>query len=86
MNIRSKMIDTIRLVAAENSKKLGPLHDDTPLLEAGLDSLCMASLIATLDDDLRVDPFGSGDDVVIPVTVGDLIEVYQLAVANAAAA
>lgn len=86
MDVRTKVIETIRAVAAENSKKLGTLNDNSRLLEIGLDSLCMATLIAVLDDDFVVDPFGSGDDVMIPVTLGDLVQVYQSAISNAAAA
>jgi hypothetical protein len=84
MDIRTKVIETIKAVAAENNQRLGPLDDGGRLLEIGVDSLCMASVIAMLDDDLAVDPFGSGNDVMIPATVGDLIQVYQSAVCNAA--
>ena len=47
------------------------------LLKSGLNSLCVAILVANLEDELGVDPFGSGDDVQMPVTVGDFIRVYE---------
>jgi acyl carrier protein len=86
MDVRAKVFQTIKVVAAENNKRLEAFDDNDRLLEIGLDSLCMATLIAVLDDNLAVDPFGSGDDVMIPVTVGDLVQVYQTAVCNEAAA
>jgi acyl carrier protein len=85
MDVRAKVTQTIRAVAVENNKEIGPVEDDGHLVEIGIDSLCMASVIAVLDDDLAVDPFGSGNDVMIPITVGDLIQVYQSAVRDAAA-
>ena len=85
MDIRTKVIEIIKAVAAENNQKLEPLDDGGRLLDIGVDSLCIASVIAMLDDDLSVDPFGSGNDVMIPATVGDLVQVYQSAVCNAAA-
>jgi hypothetical protein len=42
-----------------------------------LDSLCIAVLVATLDDELGLDPFASDDDVGFPVTVGDFIRRYE---------
>ena len=48
------------------------------LLEPGLDSLCIALLVANLDDELGVDPFG--DDVEVPLTFGDLVRVYENAI------
>jgi hypothetical protein len=64
-------------VAGHQKKKLMPLTDDLLILESGLDSLCVAILVANLEDELGVDPFGSGDDVVMPVTLGDLVRVYE---------
>jgi acyl carrier protein len=77
MTIRSTILDQIKLIAEQQNKRLAPLSDDLFLLESGLDSLCIAILVANLEDTLGVDPFGSGDDVEIPVTVGDFIDLYQ---------
>lgn len=79
MTIRTTVLEQMSLIAKQQNKVLGPLGDDVLLLESGLDSLCLAILVATLDDELGVDPFGSGDDVAIPVTVGDLIHLYEAA-------
>ena len=62
---------------AQNKKILAPLTDKVMLLESGLNSLCVAILVANLEDELGVDPFGSGDDVQMPVTVGDFVRVYE---------
>jgi acyl carrier protein len=77
VNIRNVIYDQIKTVAAQNRKILAPLTDKVMLLESGLDSLCVAILVANLEDELGVDPFGSGDDVQMPVTVGDFIRVYE---------
>jgi len=82
--IRSLVYQQVRSVAEQQRKILPELNDDVRLIESGLDSLCIAILIANLDDELDLDPFGSGDDVEIPVTLGDLIRVYETAAAHAA--
>jgi len=61
---------------------LAPLTDDLPLLESGRDSLCLAILVANLDDQPDLGPFGSGVDMEMPATIGDLVRVYE----NASAA
>lgn len=76
MDVRDTIFIQMKLVAEQNNKVLAPLTDQLFLLESGLDSLCVAILIANLEDELGVDPFGSGDDVQVPVTVGDLVGVY----------
>lgn len=80
MDVREMILEQIRQVAAEQGKKLAPLTDETLLLESGLDSLCVAILVANLEDQLGIDPFSMGDDAVLPVTIGEFIEVYQNAV------
>ena len=50
----------------------GPLTDDLVLLESGLDSLCFAIIVATLEDELGFDPFTEAEDVYFPVTLGRL--------------
>ena len=77
VNVRDVIYDQIKTVARQNKKMLAPLTDKVMLLESGLDSLCVAILVANLEDELGVDPFGSGDDVQMPVTVGDFIRVYE---------
>ena len=82
--IRDTVYEQIRSVAVQQNKVLPRLDDDVGLMESGLDSLCIAILIANLDDKLNSDPFGSGDEVEIPVTIGDLVRVYEAAAAHAA--
>ena len=77
VNVREVIYDQIKTVAKQHKKILVPLTDKVLLLESGLDSLCVAILVANLEDELGVDPFGSGDDVQMPVTVGDFVRVYE---------
>jgi acyl carrier protein len=76
-NVQQTIYDQMKMVAKQNDKVLSPLTDDLLILESGLDSLCVAILVANLEDELGVDPFGSGDDVIVPVTLGDFVRVYQ---------
>ena len=80
MSIRSEVITQITQVAEEQNRALAPLKDDLPLLDSGLDSLCLAVVIARLEDLLGVDPFSSSADAPFPVTVGDLVSSYENAV------
>ncbi len=82
MAIRPAILATMAQVAQQQKKPLAPLTDDLPLLESGLDSLCIAVLVATLDDTLGIDPFAGDEEIAFPVTVGDFIRLYE----NAAAA
>ena len=50
------------------------------LLDSGLDSLCFAIIVATLEDELGVDPFTTAEDVYFPVTLGDFIDFYDKAI------
>jgi acyl carrier protein len=64
----------------ENSKKLAALTDNLPLLQSGLDSLCLAVIVARLEDELGTDPFNTTQDLAFPVTIGEFIELYENAV------
>jgi acyl carrier protein len=66
-----------RDVAADQEKILAPLTDDLVLLESGLDSLCFAIIVATLEDELGYDPFTEAEDVFFPVTFGDFVRFYE---------
>jgi hypothetical protein len=76
-SVRKLVIETVMGVAREQGKTLAPLLDQTPLLESGLDSLCIAIIVTRLDDQLGVDPFGATDDLTLPVTMGDFIQIYE---------
>ena len=79
VSVRSKVLSQFEQVAKEQNKVLGPLSDDLVLVDSGLDSLCLAIIVARLEDALGVDPF-SANDGDFPVTLGDFIQLY----ANAA--
>lgn len=82
MNVKSTIHEQIVQVAEEQGKALAPLGDGLVLLESGLDSLCFAVLVARLESILGTDPFVADDDVQFPVTIGDLIRLYEHAVAG----
>jgi acyl carrier protein len=81
MSVRPVILEHIVRIAAQQKKTLAPLTDDLPLLESGLDSLCVAVLVASLDDSLGVDPFDRDGDISFPVTLGDFIALYEHATA-----
>jgi len=69
--------DTFRSVAAAQGKTLAPLDDGLVLLDSGLDSLCFAIIVATLEDELGFDPFTEAEDVCFPVTFGEFVRFYE---------
>ncbi len=77
MSVREVILEQITRVAELQGKQLAPLTDDLGLLNSGLDSLCIAVLVATLDDELGLDPLSQADDVAFPVTLGDFIRLYE---------
>ncbi len=79
MSVRDAVLTQVKLVAEQQRKTLQPLTDDMPLVGSGLDSLCIALVVANLEDELGVDPFGVGGDVAMPSTLGGFIEFYEKA-------
>ncbi len=77
MSVKGSVIAQFEQVAREQKKQLAPLSDDLVLLDSGLDSLCLAIIVARLEDALGVDPFDSDGDAEFPVTVGDFIRLYE---------
>jgi acyl carrier protein len=77
MSVRSLVLTQIKTVAEEQKKKLPPLTDDLALLDSGLDSLCLAIVVARLEDELGYDPFSTEAEVDLPVTVSDFIRFYE---------
>jgi acyl carrier protein len=77
--LKAAILQKFASVAAAQGKNLAPLTDDLVLLESGLDSLCFAIIVATLEDDLGYDPFTEAEDVYFPVTLGDFIRFYERA-------
>ncbi len=79
MSNRLTIIAEIEQVAGEQKRTLGPLVDDLPLLDSGLDSLCFAILVARLEDRIGIDPFTASADGRFPNTLGELIAFYDKA-------
>ncbi len=79
MNVRETILGQIQSVAANQGKTVAPLTDELPLLESGLDSLCIAIIVAVLDDKLGIDPFSGATEAPFPVTLGDFIALYEAA-------
>jgi acyl carrier protein len=77
MSVRSEIIAQVTQVAEEQDKHLAPLADDLELVNSGLDSLCMAVIVARLEDSLGVDPFTAAESAAFPVTLGEFIEFYE---------
>ena len=77
MTVRQTVISNMSRVAAEQRSDLAPLTDDLVLLDCGLDSLGFAILAARLEEELGIDPFASGEDVGLPVTLGQFVQTYE---------
>lgn len=80
MNVRSEVLDQFKQVAEEQQMTLGPLSDDLPLAETGLDSLCFAIVVSRLETVLGVDPFSNNEDVPFPVNLREFVHFYENAV------
>ena len=77
MSVRSEILDQFNQVAHDQDKRLGPLCDELPLLDSGLDSLCFAILVSRLEIVLGVDPFSENTESAFPVNLGEFIRLYQ---------
>jgi acyl carrier protein len=80
-SVRAAILEQFEQVAKQQRKTLKPLTDDLPLLDSGLDSLCIAVIVAVLDDQLGVDPFSGDMDAPFPKTIGQFISIYENAAA-----
>jgi acyl carrier protein len=80
MSVRSVILDQFQQVGHEQDKRLGPLSDELPLLDLGLDSLCFAIIVSRLETVLGVDPFSENEDTPFPVKLGEFIHFYENAV------
>jgi Phosphopantetheine attachment site len=80
MSVRSEILDQFKQVAHEQDKRLGPLSDELPLLDSGLDSLCFAIIVSRLEAVLGVDPFSESEVAPFPVNLGEFIRFYENAV------
>jgi acyl carrier protein len=80
MSVRSEILEQFKQVAQEQDTRLGPLSDELPLLNSGLDSLGFAILVSRLESVLGVDPFSESTDAPFPVKLGEFIHLYENAV------
>jgi hypothetical protein len=76
-SLRPIILAKFHEVAAAQDKSLASLSDDLVLLDSGLDSLCFAIIVATLEDQLGFDPFTQSEDAVFPLTLGDFVRFYD---------
>jgi acyl carrier protein len=83
MTVKLTIMSEMQKIAKEQDKQLAPLSEGLVLLESGFDSLCFAVLVARLEDQLGLDPFTRSDDTTFPLTLGDLVRVYENAAAVA---
>ena len=77
MSSRDKIFTVIQEVADQQDRSIQALNDNLVLLESGLDSLCFAIVVATLEDELGYDPFTEAEDVFFPVTFGEFVRFYE---------
>ena len=77
MTVKPIIVSKFEEVARSQEKPLAPLTDDLVLLDSGLDSLCFAIIVASLEDELGYDPFSASDDVYFPVTFSDFVRFYD---------
>ena len=79
MLIHQKIEIAFKRVGIEQDKPLAPLSNDLSLLQSGLVSLCFALIVAVLEDELGVDPFMESEDIQLPVTFSDFVQLYEQA-------
>jgi acyl carrier protein len=77
MSVRSEILDQFKQVAQEQDMRLGPLSDEMPLLDSGLDSLCFAIIVSRLESVLGVDPLSASEDAPFRVNLGEFIRLYE---------
>jgi acyl carrier protein len=86
MSVKAAILSHMTQIAREQNVALAPLSDATALLDSGLDSLGFAILVARLEDAFGFDPFAASEEAFFPVTMGDLIRVYENAARSREAA
>jgi acyl carrier protein len=77
MTVRDTVAAVFTDVARGQNKQLAPLTYDASLLELGLDSLCIAIIVARLEGEVGIDPFSTDDEVGIPATFGEFVALYE---------
>ena len=77
MSIRAQVLDEFKRVAEQQQRNLPPMEDNLMLVDSGLDSLCIAVIVARLEDTLGLDPFSIDQDSPYPITVGEFVQFYE---------
>jgi acyl carrier protein len=77
MSLRATILTEIQAVAANQNKTLPPLTDALPLNDSGLDSLCLAILVARLEDITGRDPLSEAPGGQLPRTIGEFVALYE---------
>jgi hypothetical protein len=77
MSMKAMIWAQFEQVAKEQEKSLPPLFDDLILADSDLDSLCLAIIVARLEDALGFDPFSLAEDAMFPVTLRDFVSFYE---------
>ena len=85
MTLRSTIIAEIESITVAHDKRMPPITDDLVMMDTEFDSLCFALLVARMEDITGIDPFGELDVADLPVTIGDLVALYDRAVMAKAA-
>jgi hypothetical protein len=69
-------------MAAEHGRTLPPLLEEVALAHYGLDAADMAVVVATLEDSLGVNPFGSSERPGFSITLAEFVRLYDRALAQ----
>lgn len=77
MSLRATLIDEIETITRDQGKAMPPLTDELVLIDTEFDSLCFALLVARMEDRFGIDPFSTLEIADLPVTLGDLIALYD---------
>lgn len=83
--VKSVIEKVIRAIAQERNLQLPAFGDGSEIVdELGFSSLTVAALIASLEEELGVDPFQQDDVMITDIrTVGDLRRAYERCLATA---
>lgn len=83
--VKSVIENVIRAIAQERNLTLPAFGDSSEIVdELGFSSLTVAALIASLEEELGVDPFQQDDVMITDIrTVGDLRRAYERCLATA---
>ena len=79
-SVRNAVIATLQHIVFEHHKLSVVFTEETPLIGSGLDSLSLAVAAVRLEELLEVDPFATDIEGRFPLTIGDMIKLYQNAV------